>query len=58
MQLISKQIGLTDFPIQIKNKLGKTVYYENSDGWWYIKKYDEEGNEIETITSNGLNKKP
>jgi|688.fasta_scaffold1993469_2 hypothetical protein len=57
MTPISQQIGLTEFPIIIKTKLGKTAYHENSDGFWYIKKYDEEGNETECMTSTGEHKK-
>ena len=38
---------------EIINEIGEVIYYENSDGEWYKKEYDDNGNEIYYENSNG-----
>ena len=41
------------YPIEIKDKDGDVVYYENSDGFWYKKEFDSDGNLTYYKRSNG-----
>ena len=45
MKTIAQQLNIKDFPFEIKDKSGRTLYYENSDGW-YKWEYDSNGNYI------------
>ncbi len=39
------ELGIAfDFPIEIKNAIGKATYFEASDGYWEICEYDTDGN--------------
>ena len=39
------ELGIAfDFPIEIKNAIGKATYFEDSDGYWEICEYDTDGN--------------
>jgi hypothetical protein len=38
------ELGIAfDFPIEIKNAIGKATYFEDSDGYWEICEYDHNG---------------
>jgi hypothetical protein len=39
--------------LEIKNKNGKRIYFENSDGFWVKREYDFEGKEIYYENSDG-----
>ena len=39
--------------LEIKNKNGKVIYYENSYGYWEKREYDSQGNQIYYEGSNG-----
>ena len=45
-QTIAQFLKIQIFPFQIKDKNGKEIYYENSDGFWSKKEYDSNGNRI------------
>jgi YD repeat-containing protein len=42
-----------DFNGNIRNKKGKVIYYEQSDGYWRKEEYDNNGNVIHYENSNG-----
>ena len=50
---IAQFLGIKDFPYEIKNNNGKTIYYEYSDGDWYKYRYDSNNKLIYLETSNG-----
>ena len=56
MKTIAQQINW-DFgangSLEIKNKNGKRIYLENSDGFWVKREYDFEGKEIYYENSDG-----
>lgn len=54
MKTIAKQLNVTEFPFIIKNKDGKEIYLENSDGYWIEREYDVNGKEIYRETSNDI----
>jgi len=39
--------------LEIKDKNGKEIYFENSNGFWTKRKYDSQGKEIYFENSNG-----
>ena len=51
---IAQQLQVKDFPFEIKDKNGHTLYYENSDGDWSRYEYDSFGNEVYFENSNGV----
>ena len=62
-QTIAKQIKWdfeTNGPLEINNKNGKRIYFENSDGYWAKWKYDSQGNKIYFEDSDGeiIDKRP
>jgi hypothetical protein len=50
---IAQQLFLTEFPFTIKDKNGKEIYFETSNGNWEKSEYDQNGNQIYYETSNG-----
>ena len=50
---IAKQLNVTDFPFEIKDKQGNVIYREDSDGYWNKKEYDSEGRELYFENSGG-----
>jgi hypothetical protein len=56
MKTIAQQINW-DFgangSLEIKNKNGKRIYFENSSRYWSKREYDSEGNEIYVEKSDG-----
>ena len=53
MKTIAQQLNVTDFPFEIKDKSGKVIYYEHSDGYWWKREYDSNGNVIYWENSDG-----
>jgi hypothetical protein len=53
MKTIAQQLNVTEFPFEIKDKNGKSIYYEHSDGWWWKREYDSNGNRIYYENSDG-----
>jgi len=46
MKTIAQQLNVTDFPFEIKDKNGKQIYWEDSNGYWEKYEYDSNGKEI------------
>ena len=51
---IAQQLKVTEFPFIIKDKDGKEIYHETSDGYWFKREHDADGNEIYWENSHGL----
>jgi hypothetical protein len=50
---MAQQLKVTKFPFVIKNDAGNEIYYEDSDGWWKKREWDDKGNEIYFEDSDG-----
>lgn len=53
MKTIAKQLKITDFPFEIKDKNNNRIYYEDSNGFWYKQEFDSNNNEIYYENSSG-----
>jgi hypothetical protein len=53
MKTIAQQLNVKDFPFSIKDANGNEIYFENSNGFWYINEWDADSREIYSINSNG-----
>ena len=53
MKTIAQQLNVKDFPLIIKDKNGKEIYHEDSEGWWCRREYNKKSNEIYHETSTG-----
>ena len=53
MKTIAQQLGIKDFPFEIKDKNGNEIYYEYSDGWWAKREFDSNGKQIYFENSDG-----
>ena len=53
MKTIAQELGITEFPFEIKDKNGKEIYYENSDGYWSKREFDSKGRETSYEDSKG-----
>ncbi len=53
MKTIAQQLNVKEFPFRIKDKDGKVIYYEASDGEWWKQEYDSNGNLIYFENSAG-----
>jgi hypothetical protein len=51
---ISQFLNVKDFPFEIKDKNGKLIYFEYSNGLWFKSEYDDRGKEIRFENSTGL----
>jgi len=51
---IAQQLGVTKFPFVIRDENGNNIYWENSDGCWYKKEYDEREKLIYWETNLGV----
>jgi len=51
---IAQQLGITDFPFEIKDKQGNLIYKEVENGFWEKWEYDERGNKIYFENSDGF----
>jgi len=50
---LGQQLNVTKFPFSIKDKRGKRIYYENLEGFWYKRQYNQIGKVIYYENSNG-----
>ena len=46
MKTIAQQLNVKDFPFEIRDKKGRLIYWEDSDGYWRKYEYDSNGNKI------------
>ena len=53
-QTIAQFLKVKDFPFIIKDKNGKEIYQENSDGFWTKREYNAHGNQIYVERSTGI----
>jgi hypothetical protein len=53
-ETIAQFLKVKDFPFIIKDKNGKEIYYENSNGFWSKREFDSDGKEIYAENSNGF----
>jgi hypothetical protein len=53
-QTFAQFLKVKDFPFLIKDKNGKPIYLEYSNGYWFKHEYDDGGNNIRYETSNGF----
>ena len=51
---IAQFLGITEFPYQIKDNNGKTIYYEESNGYWFKHEFDSNGRTIYREQSTGF----
>jgi len=57
METIAQQIKWdfeTNGDLEIKDKNGRTTYWENSNGYWAKREWDSQGNEIYYANSYGV----
>lgn len=52
-QTIAQFLKVKDFPFIVKDKNGKIIHYENSDGYWSKREYDSNANVIHYENSDG-----
>ena len=50
---IAQQLKVKEFPFQIKDKNGKEIYFENSNGYWGKREYNSNGKQNYYETSGG-----
>jgi hypothetical protein len=53
-QTIAQFLKVNTFPFEIKDKNGKLIYRETSNGLWIKSEYDDQGKEIRFENSDGL----
>jgi hypothetical protein len=53
-QTIARQLGIKQFPFEIRNKQGNLIYRELKDGYWERQEFDSEGTQIYYENSKGL----
>ena len=51
---IAQFLGITKFPFEIKDEQGKIIYFEDSEGYWTKREYDDKGNKTRFENSNGF----
>jgi hypothetical protein len=51
-ETIAQFLKIQTFPFRIKDENGNEIYYENSDGYWCKREYNNEGHEIYSKESN------
>ena len=54
MKTIAQQLKIKDFPFIIKDKNGKEIYFEYSDGFWLKSEFDANGKEIYFENADGF----
>ena len=54
MKTIAQQLNVKEFPFEIKDSKGRTIYYENSERGWFKREYDSNGNITYFESSNGF----
>ena len=53
MKTIAQQLNIKEFPFEIKDKNGKEIYSEDSNGDWCKREYDPNGKLIYSEYSDG-----
>jgi hypothetical protein len=53
-QTIAQFLNVKDFPFVIKDKNGNIIYREVSNGSWFKRECDDQGNRIRYEDSNGV----
>ena len=53
-QTIAQFLKVKDFPFVIEDKNGNEIYFENSNGFWRKREYDDQGNRIYYENSDGV----
>jgi hypothetical protein len=53
-QTIAQFLNVKDFPFEIKDKNSKLIYREVSNGSWFKRECDDQGNRIRYEDSNGV----
>ena len=53
MKTIAQQLNIKEFPFEIKDKKGKQIYSEYSNGFWSKREYGQNGNQIYYEESTG-----
>ena len=53
MKTIAQQLNVKEFPFSIKDKNGKEIYGETSNGFWIKWEYDSNGNQTYSENSDG-----
>ena len=53
MKTIAQQLGVKEFPFEIRDKNGNQIYYEQSNGYWWKSEYDKNGKRIYFKDSEG-----
>ena len=51
---IAQRLNITEFPFEIKDKYGNIIYIEREDGYWEIRKYNEDGKQVFHQNPNGF----
>jgi len=51
---IGQRLNITEFPFEIKDKYGNIIYIEREDGYWEIRKYNEEGKQVFHQSTNSI----
>ena len=52
---IAEQLGITEFPFEIKDSNGNLIYFEQESGYWSKRRYDSNGevvyyeNSVDTV---------
>jgi hypothetical protein len=54
MKTIAQQLNITEFPFEIRDKIGNLIYMEYDNGYWSKRKYDLKGFEIYYETSESF----
>jgi len=56
MKTIAQQLGVTEFPFEIKDGNGNLIYkeWEDKNGYWERREYDSKGKKIYYEDSEGV----
>ncbi len=53
MKTIAQQLNVKDFPFEINDKNNNEIYWENSDGFWVKREFNQSNNQIYYENSDG-----
>jgi hypothetical protein len=51
---IGQRLNITEFPFEIKDKYGNIIYIEREDGYWEIRKFNEDKKQVFHQNQNGF----
>jgi hypothetical protein len=54
MKTIAQRLNIKKFPFEIKDGNENTIYFENSDGYWYISQYNSRRDQTYSEDSDGI----